>query len=208
VTFFLDIETRATSDPLLIARLQASVKPPGNISKAETIATWWKEKAPEALLAAVEQTALDGTYGRVASCAWAVDAEAVKCVYGDNEPAMLYAIGGALTGQQYELVAFNGEFDFRFLKQRFIINRIKVPHAINRALFAKDGFFDPMKEWAGFRGYIKQVELERALGIDRVDDITGADIGTAIAAGDWASVEQHNIADVENLREIYLRMTA
>lgn len=208
MSIFFDIESRRTNDPALIARLKASVQPPGNISKAETLAAWWKEKAPAAQLEAIEKTSLDGTYGRLASFAWAGDAGAVKCVYGDDEPGMLHSIREMFQGQQYELVAFNGEFDLRFLKQRFIVNRIPVPHAINRGLAAKDGYFDPMKEWAGFRGYIKQIDLERALGINRSqDDITGADIGTAIDAGDWGAVERHNVSDVENLREIYRRMT-
>lgn len=208
MSVFFDIESRRTNDPALIARLKASVQPPGNISKAETLAAWWKEKAPAAQLEAIEKTSLDGTYGRLASFAWADSQAPVRCVHGDDEPGMLHSIALVFKGQQGELVAFNGEFDLRFMKQRFIINCIPVPHAINRALASKDGFFDPMKEWAGFRGYIKQVDLEIALGIHRdPSDITGADIGTAIDAGDWGAVERHNIADVENLREIYYRMT-
>jgi len=208
VSTFFDCETRRTSDPKVIARLQASVKPPGNISKPETLAAWWKEKAPAAQLEAVEATALDGTYGRLASFAWATGEETVRCVYGDDELGMLHAASQAFTHpNRGQLVAFNGEFDLRFLMQRMIINGIPVPTAIRAALSNRDGFFDPMKEWAGYRGYIKQAELEAVLGIPREDDLTGADIGTAIDAGDWAAVERHNVADVENLREIYKRMT-
>lgn len=207
MSIFFDCETRRTSDPAVIARLKASVQPPGNISKAETLAAWWKEKAPAAQLAAVEQTSLDGTYGRLASFAWAVGTNSVKCVYGDDELGMLHAVALAFTDQgRGQLVAFNGEFDLRFLMQRMVINRVPVPTAIRAALSQRDGYFDPMKEWMGYRGYIKQVELERVLGIPREDDITGADVGTAIDAGDWESVERHNIADVENLRSIYHRM--
>lgn len=206
MTKFFDIETRRTNNPQLIARLQASVKPPGNISKAETLAAWWKEKAPAAQLEAVEATALDGTHGRLASFAFAVGDGPVKCVYGDDELGMLHAARAFFVESPSLLVAFNGEFDLRFLQQRMIINRISVPNAIHAALSQRDGFYDPMKEWAGFRGYIKQVDLEAALGIAREDDITGADVGAAIDAGDWESVERHNIADVENLREIYKRM--
>lgn len=208
MSLFFDIESRRTSDPQLIARLQASVKPPGNISKAETLAAWWKEKAPVAQLEAIEATALDGTYGRLASFAWAIGDGPVKCVYGDDEFGMIDAARQAFTDPaRGQLVAFSGEFDLRFLMQRMIIKGVTVPSAIRAALSQRDGFFDPMKEWAGFRGYIKQVDLERALGIARDHDyITGADVGTAIDAGDWESVERHNVADVENLRAIYRRM--
>ncbi len=206
---FFDCETRRTGNPQLIARLQASVKPPGNISKAETLAAWWKEKAPAAMLEAVEATSLDGTYGRLASFAWATGDYAAKVVSGDDEVGMLHVAQQFFNERtaQSQLVAFNGEFDLRFLKQRMIVHRISVPTAIHAALSHKDGYFDPMKEWAGFRGYIKQIDLEAALGITRDDDLTGADVGAAIDAGDWESVERHNLADVENLRQIYKRMT-
>lgn len=209
MSVFFDIETRRTADPALIARLKASVQPPGNISKAETLAAWWKEKAPAAQLEAIEKTSLDGTYGRLASFAWAIQDDTVRCVYGEDEPGMLHSACQVFTDpRRGQLVAFNGEFDLRFLKQRMIINRIPVPTAISAALSQRDGFFDPMKEWAGFRGYIKQADLEAALGTPRdKDDITGADIGTAIDAGDWEAVERHNITDVDNLREIYRRLT-
>lgn len=207
---FFDIETRRTSDPSLIARLQAAVKPPGNIKKPETIAKWWSEEGADAKLRAVEQTSLDGTYGRLASFAWASFDEPVRCVHGDDEPGMLNAARQFFVSdpQQGLLVAFNGEFDLRFLKQRMIVNGIRVPSVINDALSDRYGYFDPMREWAGYRGYIKQTELEAVLGISRDDDLTGADVGAAIDAGDWASVERHNIADVQNLRDIYRRMTA
>lgn len=209
MSIFFDIESRRTDDPAVIARLKASVQPPGNISKAETLAAWWKEKAPAAQLEAIEKTSLDGTYGRLASFAWTIGDEQVKCVYGDDEVGMLHSVGLAfMHPARGQLVAFNGEFDLRFLKQRMIINRIPVPTAISAALSQRDGFFDPMKEWAGFRGYIKQVDLEAALGIRRDNDyITGADVGAAIDVCDWTAVERHNIADVENLREIYQRIT-
>jgi uncharacterized protein YprB with RNaseH-like and TPR domain len=208
MTKYFDIESRRTNDPAVIARLQASVQPPGNISKAETLAAWWKDKAPAAQLAAVEQTSLDGTYGRLASFAWAYDDSIVRCVYGDDELGMLHGAHDFFANNPSLLVAFNGEFDLRFLKQRMIINRIPVPTAINVALSKRDAYFDPMHEWAGFRGYVKQVELERVFGIEREDSITGADVGTAIDCGDWAAIERHNIADVTNLREIYKRITA
>lgn len=204
---FVDIETRRTANLEVIARLQAAVKPPSNYKKAETIQQWWMEEGKAQQLKAAESTALDGTYGRLASFAWAVNDDAVKCVSGDDEPGMLHAVAEVFNTKGFDLtVAFNGEFDFRFLYQRFVINKIRRPFlpGLNKG----DYFFDPMREWAGFRGFIKQTDLEFALGISRDDALTGADVGTAIDVGDWASVEHHNITDVSNLREIYKRMTA
>jgi hypothetical protein len=207
---FIDIETRRTSDQALIRRLMDSVSPPGNYKKAESIAEWWKNEGATARAEAVNRTALDGTYGRLASFAWALGDSPTKCVYGDDELGMLHTAEQVLDEalNATEVVAFNGEFDLRFLYQRMIINRVRVPWKLRHALKARDGFIDPMKEWGGFKGYIKQAELEAALGIPREDAITGADVGDAIDAGDWAAVEHHNVTDVENLREIYRRMQA
>lgn len=203
---FVDIETRRTADLEAIARLQAAVKPPANYKNADTIHKWWSEEGRAQQLKAAESTALDGTYGRVASIAWALGDDAAKCVYGDDEVGMLHAVSAVMSPQPEVVVAFNADFDFRFIYQRMVINKMQVPHALRRALRDRTYVYDPMREWAGFKGFIKQIELERALGIAREDELVGADVGLAIDAGDWAAVERHNVADVENLQEIYRRM--
>lgn len=211
--FFIDIETQRTANPEIIARLRAKVKPPGNYKKPESIQQWWAGEGQAALVEAVDRTALDGTWGRLASVAWSSN-NIVKCMSGNDEVALLEGIKqeiaafNALPSDEFYdtgYAAFNGEFDFRFLYQRFIINKIKPPWL---PLSKHDYYWDPMREWAGYRGYISQQDLELALGITRDDELTGADIGTAIDAGDWAAVERHNIADVTGLMEIYKRMHA
>jgi hypothetical protein len=204
---FFDIETRPTLDSALIKRISAGVKPPGQYKKPDSIAKWWAEEGALAVNEALQRTALDGTYGRLAAFGWAKNDEPVKCVYGDDERGMLEA---AVTyfERQITLVAFNGEFDLRFLFQRMVINHVPVPYWLRDALEKRyDGWVDPMKQWAGFRGYIKQADLEAALGIPReFDKITGADVADSIATGDWGAVELHCITDVENLRAIYRRL--
>lgn len=205
---YIDCETRRTRDQRVIDRIIANVKPPGNYKKAETISQWWASEGNDARNEAINRTALDGTYGSLASFAWAEgDDPLVRCVYGDDEVGMLHAVREVFNTKGFDLtVAFNGEFDFRFLKQRFIIK--KVPAPFLPGLSRGDYYFDPMREWAGWKGFISQAELEIVLDIHRdSEDVTGGDIGLSIDAGDWAAVERHNIADVENLREIYKRMT-
>ena len=112
-------------------------------------------------------------------------------------------------GKSVTLVAFNGDFDFRFLMKRYVINNLPIPHQVQRALGARDGFYDPMRAWEGYKGYIAQAELEKVRGITRSDDIDGSQVGEAIdAGGDWARVINHNREDVVCLREIYRRMVA
>jgi hypothetical protein len=204
---FFDIETRPTSDNVLIKRISAGVKPPGQYKKPESISKWWAEEGALAVNEALQRTALDGTYGRLAAFGWAADDDPVKCVYGDDERGMLNA-AASYFARRNTLIAFNGEFDLRFLFQRMVINHVPVPNYLREALMKRyDGWVDPMKEWAGFRGYIKQADLEAALGIPReFDKITGADVADSIATGDWGAVELHCITDVENLRAIYRRL--
>jgi 3'-5' exonuclease len=207
-TLFIDIETRRTNNLELIARLQAQVKPPGNYKKPETIMQWWADEGNALKARAADATALDGTYGSVASIACALDDGPVVCVYGDDEPRILASINDVFRCYPDTVVAFNGEFDIRFIYQRMVINGMSAPRALIRALHDKAYLYDPMKEWSGWKGFIKQRDLEIALGISRDEDVTGQEIGALIDISAWDQVERHNIADVENLRTIYRRMTA
>lgn len=212
--FLLDIETRRTNNAELIRRISAKVAPPKTHKKAETIQKWWAEEGEAARTAAIEETALDGTYGMVASIAW-TDTEGVLHVTRDHdERSMLALIHEVFVelegkfGQIRDIVAFNGEFDLRFLYQRMVINGFKVPNLLRAALKKKDGFIDPMKDWAGYRGYISQSDLAAAMGIENPDKTTGADMAALIDAGDWEAVEFHNVNDVKILQDIFRRMYA
>ena len=205
---FIDIETRRTSDLALIKRISSKVKPPGSYKKPETIQKWWAEEGEAARTAAIEETALNGTYGRLASVAWAYGDDHVECISGESEHDMLFAIKEMLSLRGDKIVAFNGDFDLRFIFQRMVILGGAPPRALRRALNDKGGYIDPMKDWAGFRGYVSQADLAAAMGIETTDTTTGADMAALIDAGDWPAVQAHNIADVETLRNIYQRMYA
>jgi uncharacterized protein YprB with RNaseH-like and TPR domain len=212
--FFIDIETQRSGDQDVIAKAMASVKPPGNYKKPETITEWWEKEGNAARIEAANRTALDGTYGRLAT---------IGVAFGGHKPVVFGGPGVAerdLLGLLNDylsinavastgFVAFNGDFDFRFLYQRYVINGMKpalFPHR-------KNGYFDyydPMREWAGPKGYIKQTELEYALGIPRLDPLEGdgSRVAEAIDVGDWGKVIEHNFADICGLQQIYNRMTA
>lgn len=200
---FLDIETQATTDPAVIKRVTDAVKPPGQYKKPESIAEWMRTEGVAAKLEAIGRTALDGTYGSIVSVAYAVDKGEIQVLTTQDitEAELLEKLRINFLSSLF--CAFNGEFDFRFIFQRYVVNNLAVPYLPRSS---KD-FYDPMVEWAGYRGFIKQQELEQALGIVRDDKLTGADVGTALLAGDWAAVVQHNKEDVRCLREIYWRMT-
>src|SRR5882672_5509210 len=207
---FLDIETQRTDDPMVIRRLQDAVRPPANYSKPDTIAKWHAEQGAAARLEAVNKTALDGTYGRLATIGFAIGEEEVEILgnAGVEEGMLLERFKTRMDVRRQEIsgtVAFNGEFDLRFLTQRYIINCIQLPLFMRGILQRKDAYFDPMREWAGYRGYISQAELERVLGIERNDDIDGSQVGEAIDAGDWERVIKHTKEDIQGIRLIYKR---
>ena len=78
---YLDIETIPAQDPSVRAEIAATIEPPGNISKAETIAAWHAEKKPALVEEAWRRTALDGSRGHVAVIGFAID---------DAEPQAIY----------------------------------------------------------------------------------------------------------------------
>lgn len=206
---FLDIETQRTSDPAVIKRLQDAVKPPGQYKKADSIAQWMLTEGQQARVDAVNKTSLDGTYGRLATIGYAEGDEEPTILLAKDEVVALQLFSSNLDrriSQGIDIVAFNGEFDLRFLMKRYVINRLQVPNQIHLAL-RREGYVDPMKLWEGYRGYISQAELERVLGIARADDLDGSMVGDAIDVGDWDAVINHNLEDIRCLREIYRRLT-
>ena len=69
---FLDIETIPNQSPEYRAKVRAAIKPPGNISKPDSIAKWMDENAESATDEAVAKTGLDPAAGHICSIAWAV----------------------------------------------------------------------------------------------------------------------------------------
>ena len=69
---FLDIETIPNQSPEYRAKVRAGIKPPGSLSKPESIAKWMDENAESATDEAVAKSGLDPAAGHICSIAWAV----------------------------------------------------------------------------------------------------------------------------------------
>lgn len=72
---FLDIETAPTEDVDTIATIRASIRPPANYKKPETLAAWREAEGEAAALDAIARTALDGGAGQVIAVGLALDDE-------------------------------------------------------------------------------------------------------------------------------------
>ncbi len=216
---FLDIETLPT-DRLDVRELIASkVTPPGNISKAETIAKWMEESRPAAVEEAVAKTSLDGTFGRVCVIGWAVDDGITSTVMSeDNERHVLEEFAGHMNAARLSVfetcvVGHNvSAFDLRFLVQRFMVHGIKPPAVIASAAQAKpweaDEVFDTMVQWAGAGNRVSLERLCMALGIESPKtDIEGSKVAAAVAAGRIADVADYCAGDVMAVRSVWKRMT-
>lgn len=219
----LDIETLPCADPEIIADIHASIKPPGNLKKAETIAAWWETDGEQAKDDAVAKTSFDGLYGRIACICYAFDDGEVFSCHSDSEYQLLVefyshiydqtttAAHGQLVDVPAVLIGHNiAGFDLPFLKHRSIINGVKPPAAIMAAMNAKSWdkcIADTMLMWSSERE--KRVSMDklcRALGIPGKGDFDGS-----MVAATWPTeplkVVGYCMDDVERTRAIYKRLT-
>lgn len=221
MNIYLDIETIPTQRLDVCDYIAATVSPPGNISKAETIAKWNEESRPAAAAEAVAKTGLDGSFGRVCVIGWAInDGAAATVCNDDDEHSLLSAFADHLSGlippserHTTTIVGHNvSAFDLRFLTQRFIVNGIKPPMVIARAAQAKpwesEKVFDTMVQWAGVGGRCSLDKLCLALSIPSPKgDLDGSKVWEYVQAGRIAEVADYCLRDVAAARAVHRRMT-
>lgn len=223
IDLFIDIETIPTSRADVQARCVGSISPPGNYKKPETIAQWWAAEGDAKRSEAIAQTSLNGTWGEVICIGIAVnDSPAEVFSRGMTEADLLNTFGLSLASK-CKAVDRNNEmwssvttwighniidFDLRFLWQRQKLLGVRFPFRLPMDKF-NNRVFDTMKEWAGYKGGVKQTDLELAFGIERKDPLAngGADVWQAYQDGRIADIKEHCRVDIENLRQIYRRMT-
>lgn len=220
---FIDIETLPTADPVVIARLAETIKPPGQFKKAESIAEWMKDNKDAALAEMVSKTSFDGMYGRIACICYAFDDGEVFEVSDADEETLLcnfyshvfdLATINAAHGNvdlDLQIIGHNvAGFDLPFLKHRSIIKQVKPIRQIEKAMNAKpwDGCIaDTMLMWSSDRE--KRASMDKlchALGIEGKGDFNGS-----MVAETWPVNPQKVIDyckdDVIRTREIYKRLT-
>lgn len=222
MNLYLDIETLPTARADVRDYIASAIKPPGNISKAETIAKWMVESKPEAVEEAIAKTGLDGSFGRVCVIGWAFNEGTVNtAANAENEAALLNCFAEEMRdainqSTQFDICVIGhnvSSFDLRFLVQRFIVNGIRPPMAIHRAAMAKpweaDKVFDTMVQWNPDKD--KRVSLDKlcfALGIPTPKtDLDGSKVAAYVAAGRLDEVVAYCRRDVEAVRQVHARMT-
>ena len=220
----LDIETLPTTDPEIIADLEAGIKAPATYKKPESIAEWLKENKESALKELVAKTSFSGLHGRIACVCYAFDDEdEVFCVDDDDERYLLenlythiydrtsFAIHNSAVEGNATLVGHNiVGFDLPFIKHRSIINQVKPISVFRKAFDAKPWggeVADTMLMWSADREKRASMDkLCKAFGLAGKGDFNGS-----MVADTWPVDRQKVIDyckdDVRRTREMYKRIT-
>lgn len=212
INVFLDIETAPTTDAALIAEIEAGVTAPAQYKKPESIEAWMAENGAKAKAEAVGRTALDGTFGELLCIGYAVEDRRARVVWrgAHREGTLLRRFARQLMADLNEqgltgTVRWVGhnvtDFDLPFLFKRSVVCGVATPFLVADGDFRRISY-DTMRAWAGWKGYVKQTDLERALGIAREDEIDGSQVATARPE----QVIRHCRQDVQNVRKIYKRL--
>jgi 3'-5' exonuclease len=202
---FCDIETTAAGDPID----PETLTPPGSMSKADTIAAWYKEKAPGLALEAYKKRALDSMEGQIICIGYAID-DMAPIVYSGDEKTVLTDLAAGLFSnfsEPFQWVGWNiTTFDIPWLWRRAIKHGILdlrniIPKGNNKMII------DLMRVWATdpYRDFVSMSSCADFLSIPH-SAVSGADVFDLYKAGDMAAIEQHCREDVTTCREIYRRL--
>lgn len=214
---YLDIETLPTVNPDHIADIAASVTPPGNISKADTIAAWEAEKKPALVAEAVAKTSFNGAMGGICCIGWAWNDEPATCTLLTSSDAEHLSRALSLIEidrpkyeafHQTQIIGhYIADFDIRFLWQRAFVLGVKMPLWFPRdpKPWSKE-VFDTMHAWAGAKGSISLDNLCKALGIEGKTGVDGSMVAGMWAGGMHQEVGEYCREDVERVRSVHRKM--
>jgi hypothetical protein len=205
--FFVDIETLPAGELIKPETLEC----PGNISKPETIAKWYAEKAP---LLAKEQylrMALDSMAGKIFCVGWHCDGQG-GVISAEDEFHTIYEFE-ALVKQimdRYRIsvpfVGWNARaFDMAWLWRKAVQYRcVYLRDAIRRDRH-RGNVIDLMEVWqADFKDYRKMKDVAAFLGIeDRSGGIDGSQVYDLYQAGEYEKIREYCMGDVLTVRDIY-----
>jgi len=211
---YLDIETVGTKDPDMLREIEASITPPGNIKKPETIAEWEANTKPQLVTEAFSKTALNGALGQIVCIGWAWNDDDIRVAVDSMEADLLEAtfdqIQEAKPKNHYRpvIVGHNvANFDIRYLWQRAIVLGVRLPAWLPRDPKPwAENVHDTMTMWGGTRDYISLDGLCRALKLPGKGNINGSDIQRLWDAGEREAIGAYCSEDVSRVRNIHRKM--
>ena len=107
-----------------------------------------------------------------------------------------------------EFIGHNISWDLRFLWQRTVANRLRLPIRWHQdARPGSDKLFDTMTAWAGYGGRISLERLCRALNLPSPKgDMDGSRVWDYYQNGRLDEIAAYCAGDVETVRTIHARM--
>lgn len=205
----------------LSAALNA-VKAPANYKDADKITAYCDERRAQlqsefldTLKQGIEKTGLDGSFGQVYCIGWAMDDDAPDSVHGMDEPTVLQQFAqklGKFNVFDSVVIGHNvAAFDLRFLFQRYVVNGIRPPLVIARAIEAKpwekEKVYDTMIQWGGTGNRTSLDKLCRALSIPSPKgELDGSKVWQWVQDGKGDEVADYCRRDVEATRAVHRRM--
>lgn len=216
MNIYIDIETIPDQSPGARQGFIDAVEAPGQYKKPESIQKWKDENAETEGDNQWRRTALNGSRGEIFCIGYALNDAPASVIRGDTERDTLQIFGEVVSATlRHSSVTpyFIGHnvlsFDLRFLWQRYVVNGIrpgfKIPHTDRPG---GNNHFDTMHEWAGWGNRISQDNLAKALGLPgKPNDIDGSKVWDFVSAGEHKKVMDYCLDDVEQVREIYKRLT-
>lgn len=210
----IDIETIPSQKAGLLEEIRATIAPPGNISKPESIAKWMEENADTSAQETYRKTALNGSQGEIICIGWSIDNRPVESMIRHLDEPEHYLLKSFYSRFEVEYVeTIIGHnliaFDARFMFQRSVINGVHPSFNLHNDTRYSGGLvFDTMTAWAGWGNRISLKNLCSALNIEvKQGDITGANVWDAVQAGRYDEIAEYCRQDVEATRAAYKRMT-
>jgi hypothetical protein len=228
---YLDIETVPSQAPGAREAVRASLKPPGTLKKAESIAAWWANEADAAADEAYRRQALDGgLQGEIISVAICDDSgrEWVHCrLPGEDEADLLAGVfytveewthddaramlpdrAEVFPVDDHQLVAHNAAFDVPMLWRRTTVLGLTRPSWLPGPM-ARGGrdYTCTMQLWAGYGGRVSLDALCRALKVPSPKEgIDGSQVFDAWLAGESERIARYNLQDARACREVFHRL--
>lgn len=219
MNIYLDIETCPAQNPAVRDDIAKTIEPPGNISKAETIAAWHAEKKPGLIEEAWRKTSFDGAVGHVCVIGLAFDDAPPIALWQDNwltdEHDVLRELFGTIdfhvakhpnvrpTFIGHNLV----EFDLRFLFQRCVVLGVKPSRHIPFGCKPWDDcVYDTMARW-GARVGGSLDRITKAIGLEGKGDIDGSMVWDYVRDGRIGEIAEYCKHDVALTRSLHKRMT-
>ena len=196
----LDIETVGCVDA---GDYLSPVVPPANYKDAEKIAAWCAEKQAER----ISKAAVEPDLCELVAVGWQIAGNATFCATSEVNPEIeLLRAAWEAINSRIIIGFYSLSFDLpvlirrsQLLSVRFVmpnLDKYRTPHI-------------DLFERLTFNGKITSRSLSfycKRFAIASDDTTTGADIGSMVAAGDWAGVEAHCRADVDKTAALARRL--